>query len=556
MERSVLGTLFYILSCFCVTIYGHARLWEPPGRSSMWKRGFPTPVNTNDNELNCGGYQNLWIKYNGMCGICGDPYQQHPRENEAGGKYATGLVSRHYKTGDIATFAVDVTANHEGYFEFRLCPADGAVTQKCLDSYPVPVIGHPYGRYHLKTHENGIIEMQVKLPTGLACDKCVLQWRYRTGNRWNCDRESGKCGKGFGPQEEFYGCADISILDFHLSMKPPVSKPVTTVRRKSGRIRKPGVTEVKTPTKAVQVRNNILHRTFQPEKKAFSPIRRKSSRIRPSDVREIINPRKTVQVRNNILHRPLKPVKRAKIHKKPTSKTVRKGEQLNDLGGVLWKLLKSLTNRDSNGRNIALVEWDPVSHSYQSDIVYVRPREAHTGQTDRLSVNNVRSNWPPVRPMIVEASLDKPQTGPVILSESPFDQVIKKNILPTAFGNLKNISTCQGVNNFAKVSGIAKWCTVNCKAGNCPPVMCTCSRHINSVPIAIRPDTSIIRPVRPLLQSRVQTNRISHKTQPSTTSGVLRCKGSGHFARDRKILAWCNSNCNKGFCPKHMCVCI
>ncbi|XP_060071339.1 uncharacterized protein LOC132551242 [Ylistrum balloti] len=518
MGGSVIGILFYILSYLCVTIYGHARLWEPPARSTMWRRGFSTPVNTNDNELNCGGYENLWIKYSGMCGICGDPYQQHPRENEAGGTYATGTVSRHYKTGDVVTFSVDVTANHEGYFEFRLCPSDGVVSQACLDRHPVPVIGHPDGRYHLKAHENGIIDMKVKLPAGLACDKCLLQWRYRTGNRWNCDQKSNKCGKGLGPQEEFYGCADISILDFRLAMALPVSKPVNAIGRMSVRTQKPGVRMAKRPTKAVRIRQKMLNTAT-------------------------------------------KPVKSVKFHQNTIPKrTLRKTEQLNDLSGVLWKLLKGLTNKDPSGGNIALVKWDPVSRAYKSNIVYVRPKveQLPHGQTGRMSVNNVRSNWPPVQPMIVEATIDQQQTGPVLLSDPPFDQVLKKQILPSVFDNLKNTSTCHGVNNFAKVSGIAKWCTVNCKAGNCPSVMCTCTRDNERAPAAIKPVSVVSRPrpFRPVLRSRVKTNHISFQSQPSTSSGLLRCKGIGHFSRDKQIISWCNSNCNKGFCPKHMCFCI
>ena len=34
---------------------GHGMMLDPPGRSSMWRLGFPTPVNNDDNGLNCGG---------------------------------------------------------------------------------------------------------------------------------------------------------------------------------------------------------------------------------------------------------------------------------------------------------------------------------------------------------------------------------------------------------------------------------------------------------------------------------------------------------------------
>jgi len=48
----------YVLTVHALAqVLGHARLWDPPARSTMWRMGFNTPVNTNDNELNCGGYE-------------------------------------------------------------------------------------------------------------------------------------------------------------------------------------------------------------------------------------------------------------------------------------------------------------------------------------------------------------------------------------------------------------------------------------------------------------------------------------------------------------------
>ena len=37
------------------SVRGHGRLVEPPSRSSMWRYGFNTPHNYDDNAINCGG---------------------------------------------------------------------------------------------------------------------------------------------------------------------------------------------------------------------------------------------------------------------------------------------------------------------------------------------------------------------------------------------------------------------------------------------------------------------------------------------------------------------
>ncbi|KAF8764487.1 hypothetical protein HNY73_022553 [Argiope bruennichi] len=36
-------------------IWSHARLMEPPSRSSMWRHGYDTPKNYDDDGLYCGG---------------------------------------------------------------------------------------------------------------------------------------------------------------------------------------------------------------------------------------------------------------------------------------------------------------------------------------------------------------------------------------------------------------------------------------------------------------------------------------------------------------------
>jgi hypothetical protein len=44
---------FAILIAFAL---GHGRLISPPGRSSMWRYGYNTPANYDDNQMFCGGF--------------------------------------------------------------------------------------------------------------------------------------------------------------------------------------------------------------------------------------------------------------------------------------------------------------------------------------------------------------------------------------------------------------------------------------------------------------------------------------------------------------------
>jgi len=195
--------LVAVLSCTLHEVEPHGRLIEPPSRSSMWRYGFKTPENYDDMGLNCGGSATQHEKNDGKCGICGDNYADPTPENEAGGKYGKNITpTRTYIMDQNIPIKVEVTANHLGWFQFRLCPNNNPTkraTPACFeqyllkqtngeDTYNVNATLHMFTGYY-------------KLPQGLTCSQCILQWRYVTGNSW-------------GPKnEEFRSCSDVEITN-------------------------------------------------------------------------------------------------------------------------------------------------------------------------------------------------------------------------------------------------------------------------------------------------------------------------------------------------------
>nr|KAG5691650.1 hypothetical protein BaRGS_022925 [Batillaria attramentaria] len=120
------------------SVAGHGYVLDPPQRSTMWRVGYDTPANYDDNQLFCGGFSRQWGANGGKCGICGDPYDAQEKPNEAGGKYATGIIVKTYDQSQIIDVAVKITANHMGYFLFKLCPNNDVTkeaTQECLDQH-------------------------------------------------------------------------------------------------------------------------------------------------------------------------------------------------------------------------------------------------------------------------------------------------------------------------------------------------------------------------------------------------------------------------------------
>lgn len=188
--------------------YGHGRMENPPARNAAWRHGFNTPANYDDVGLNCGGGAQPLDGKN--CGVCGDSARSTNRPHEVGGQYATGTIVKTYSVGQTINVDIYLSANHLGYFEFRLCPVNNPkieATHECLNRNLLKIEGHGT-RYAVSTGESKI-SLRIKLPDGLSCSQCVLQWKYRGGNNWGT--ENGQSGLGIGSQEEFYNCADIAI---------------------------------------------------------------------------------------------------------------------------------------------------------------------------------------------------------------------------------------------------------------------------------------------------------------------------------------------------------
>ena len=74
---------------------------------------------------------------NGKCGVCGDSWNDAvPRRHEIGGENDNNLIGKRYTPGQLIDIEVELTTNHKGYFELRLCPFNNPITsenQECFD---------------------------------------------------------------------------------------------------------------------------------------------------------------------------------------------------------------------------------------------------------------------------------------------------------------------------------------------------------------------------------------------------------------------------------------
>lgn len=222
-----------VVAVFTSAVHGHGRLIEPPSRATAWRYGFSLPANYNDHELYCGGFSRQHQRNKGRCGPCGDPWDlPQPRPHENGGAYGKGVIVQSYRPDSDMEIGVELTANHRGYFEFRLCPLNQQKTpetDECFDRHLLTRSDGQGARFHPEPGTGTVSRVRYKLPANLECSRCVLQWRYVAGNNWGmCTNGTGRVG--CGSQEEFRSCSDIRIS----SKETPAAFYTTTTKKPGG----------------------------------------------------------------------------------------------------------------------------------------------------------------------------------------------------------------------------------------------------------------------------------------------------------------------------------
>lgn len=73
-------------------------------------------------------------------------------------------------------FLTKITANHEGFFEFRLCNIDGwadDASQECLNKTLLNVVGTQSSKYQVAKFMH-TAEYQITIPPNFLCNHCVL----------------------------------------------------------------------------------------------------------------------------------------------------------------------------------------------------------------------------------------------------------------------------------------------------------------------------------------------------------------------------------------------
>ena len=85
----------------------------------------------------------------------------------------------------VIGIAVEITAQHGGWFEFRICPNNDVhtpATHECLNQHVLSRADGSGNRVFMRIGgPQGFHNTTLRLPSGLTCTQCVLQWKWHTG---------------------------------------------------------------------------------------------------------------------------------------------------------------------------------------------------------------------------------------------------------------------------------------------------------------------------------------------------------------------------------------
>lgn len=180
--------IFYYL-LIKIYVISHGYMEYPIQRSSLWRIDKTSPINYDDNGLNCG-WKRLYNQT--QCGMCGDNINEKPpRKNEIGGKFYNNKLVMVYS--NMIDIKIKITANHKGYFNFYLCNLDINIIET-----PDCFIKINEEKFNVLSNIN---YYEFSIPVNMKCDHCVLQWVWITGNNGNSKFN-----------EIFINCADIAIV--------------------------------------------------------------------------------------------------------------------------------------------------------------------------------------------------------------------------------------------------------------------------------------------------------------------------------------------------------
>lgn len=196
-------------------VIAHGYLEEPVSRNLLaHRRG----LEYDHMSLAGGGPHAVWPDGNWQFGGGGKHYTCGRQQYDTPGE-----IQRTWITGQQVKIKIVYTVVHRGHNYFGLCPAGETPTPECFAKNWLTNIETNQRYWDLGDKQKGTYEMLFQLPADYECPNCVLWWWWVTGNSCLPPGDRGNlpaCGE-YAIPEEFWNCADVSIMNRTTPFLPP-----------------------------------------------------------------------------------------------------------------------------------------------------------------------------------------------------------------------------------------------------------------------------------------------------------------------------------------------
>lgn len=327
-----------------------------------------------------------------------------------------------------------------------------------------------------------------------------------TGNSWGCidDDVNKGCGIGLGRQEEFYACADVSIVTQDGGVNEQSTTSSTT----------PASTTSKQPTPTTMS-------TSSTTSSILSSIASSSSTLSSTSLKSTTMNSSPPQTA-------------------PSSSTVSSTTTQSDC--IAIGAYKGDQNMDRWCKVNCNGGYCPSTHCSPN----CNPAST-SGPVTTISKTTVKPTTITTRQTSTSSSVKTTSssvktTPSSVITTSPTEK--QTSTLPSVATTLQStVSYCPSLDQYANNPSIVDWCRRSCIYNYCSPYLCKC-RTIKTTTI---PTT--------ISSTKFLTTLTSSSTTEAPPTNKLVCIGAGAWKNDTAMASWCDTNCKLGHCPPSTCQC-
>ena len=349
-----------------------------------------------------------------------------------------------------------------------------------------------------------------------------------SGNSWGCidDDVNKGCDIGLGRQEEFYACADVSIVTQDGGVNEQSTTSSTTPESTTSKPSTPTIMSTSSILSSIASSSTTLTSTSL---KSTTMNSSPPSQTTPSTVSSTTTQSDCIA-----------------IGAYKGDQNMDKWCKVNCNGGYCPSThCSSNCNPTSPSGPVTAISTTTVKPTTTTRQTSTSPSVITTSPSVITTSPSVITTSPSVittSPSVITTSSSVITTSSSVKTTSPTQK--QTSTLPSVATTLQStVSYCPSLDRYANNPAIVDWCRRSCIYNYCSLFLCKC-RTIQTTTI---PTT--------ISSTKLLTTLTSSSTTEAPPTNKLVCIGAGAWRNDTAMASWCDTNCKLGHCPPSTCQC-